>query len=166
MKISIGFSRPTSWEPFAWLIMKAYNTPYDHVYIKVDMPEYGKTMIFQASKTIVNLMSLEVFQASNIVYEEYELAIDDSRRMEFMQEMLGMVGDPYSIMEVLGIACVKICSLVGIKIDSPFEEGTTQWVCSELAAYMAQKYCGVVLPKNYQEMDPKSMRDTLKARAA
>jgi len=146
--------------------MTAYGIPYDHVYIKVDMSEYGKTMIFQASKTIVNLMSQEVFLAANIVYEEYELDIDDARRMEFMDEMLNMVGDPYSLLEVLGIAWMKLCSFFGKKVDNPFEEGTSQWVCSELAAYIAQKYCNVVLPKNYQEMDPESMRNTLKARAA
>ena len=146
--------------------MTAYKTPYDHVYIKIDMPELGsgKTMVFQASKTIINFMSWDVFSASNIPYAEFPLEIDDGKRKAFIDFMLSTVGKPYSLAEVAGIAWIKICSWFGKKVQNPFKEGTSQYVCSVLGAYVMQNFTQDQIPEDFEDVDPETLYNYLKSK--
>ncbi len=66
-KVIVGFSTHRS--IFSSLIKFVTNSKVSHAYIRIPVPEYGESMIFQASGLWVNYMNVEVFKkAGNIVF--------------------------------------------------------------------------------------------------
>lgn len=152
--ITIGFSRPKTWKPFAWLIMKAYRTNYDHVYIKFHSNTYDRDIIYQASSVMVNFMSPVVFQQNNIVVKEFQVDVPDENYAKLMQFCIDNAGKPYSLKEVLGFACVIIAGWFGKKISNPLKSGTEEYVCSVLAGYILDNFTKTVTPSDYEDASP------------
>jgi hypothetical protein len=154
MKIIVGFSRPSKFKPFAWLIQKTYGVSYDHVYIRIHSEKYSRDVIYQASKTMVNFMGTDIFAADNVTIEQFEVNINDANYIKLMQFAMDKAGTPYGVRECFGMAWVKICSWFGKKISNPFKDSGHTYVCSELAAYILQQYAGDVLPTDIDDMTP------------
>ena len=132
--IIVGFSRPKKFMPFAWLIMKAYRIPYSHVYIKLNAKKYDRDLIYQASKSMVNFMSMEVFDSHNKIYCEFKLDITSEDYIKLLQFCIDNAGRPYSLKEVLGFAIQKISSWFGKKIENPIKMNKSEWVCSVIGS--------------------------------
>src|ERR1017187_5764872 len=141
--IIIGFSKPTSFKLFAWLIMKAFNTPYDHVYIKYFSKEMNRWMIFQASKMAVNFMSQSYFESENVVIKEFNVPISDENMNAMLQFAADNVSKPYGLKECVGLAIVRIAQLFGKRINNPFKFDGSTYVCSELAGYVCDQFAGL-----------------------
>lgn len=152
--VIMGFSRPKTWKPFAWLIMTAYNIPYDHVYIKIYSSKYQRALIYQASSTMVNFMGADIFDANNTVVKEFQLEISDDNAVKLMQFAIDNAGKPYGLKEIFGLAVVRIAELCGKSIKNPFKDNGSTYVCSELAAYILQEYMQDKLPKDFEDMTP------------
>jgi len=161
--ITVGFSRPSTWKPFAWMIMAAYRTNYDHVYIKLHTDSYQRDIIYQASSVMVNFMSPVIFQAKNVIVEEYPIQISDENYVKLMQFCIDNAGKPYSLLEVLGFACMVIAGWFGKKISNPFQESTSQFVCSVLGDYILSNFTDEAVPQDFESVDPKTLRDVLAA---
>jgi len=157
--IILGFSRPKKWKPFAWLIMVAYKTSYDHVYIKFYSNTYQRNIIYQASKMMVNFVGSVVFESENIVVKEFQIQISDENYSSLMQFTIDNAGKPYSLKEIAGLALVKISSFFGKTIENPFKEGTDEYVCSVLAGYILENYTKEGLTIDFQDINPKFLYD-------
>ena len=153
-QIIIGFSTPKKWKPFAKLIMWGYGIPYDHVYIKFHSTNLDRDIIYQASKTMVNFMSPVLFQEENSVFREFKVDMTPENRKAMLQWAMDNAGRAYGIKEALGMAIVRIASLLGKKIKNPFGDGGATYVCSELAAYVLKQFEAAVFTTDLDDMTP------------
>ena len=160
-KIIIGFSKPKKFKPFAAAIMLGYGTPYDHVYIKFNSSFFSRELIYQASKTLVNFMGLDIFNKENLIVREYPISISDHQMKDLIQFCIDNVGKPYSMKEALGLGLVRLCELFGKKIKNPFRGSNETYVCSVLASYVLQAFTDNKLEKDFQDMSPKDVWDFL-----
>jgi hypothetical protein len=161
--ITVGFSKPNKWKIFAWLIMKAYNIPYDHVYVKFHSSTYDRDIIYQASKMMVNFMGTDFFQTENIIVDEFPVEITSESKIKLMQFAIDNAGKPYGIKEAFGMGIVRICELFGKKIKNPFADKTQTYVCSELAGYILESYAGASIPKDVDDITPLDVYNYLTA---
>ena len=159
--ITVGFSRPKKWKPFAWLIMTAYRIDYDHVYIKFHSDSLQRDVIYQASKSMINFMGTSVFESDNIVVREFQVKISAESKVKLMQFAIDNAGKPYSLKEVVGLAWVKICSWFGKKVTNPFKEGTDEYVCSVLADYILENFTDKNPPGDFENSDPRYLYEFL-----
>jgi hypothetical protein len=153
-KILVGFSKPNKWKPFAWLIMVAFNIPYDHVYIKYRSDKYDRNLIYQASKLMVNFMGDAQFLSENVIVDEFQVDITEENKTAMVQFAIDNAGKPYGVKQIFGMAWVRINELLGRKITNPFQDEGQTYVCSELASYILQQYAGAQLPRDLDDMTP------------
>lgn len=142
-KIIVGFSKPKKWKPFAWIIMKFYDIPYDHVYIKFWSSKFQRNVIYQASQLMVNFMGEKFFESENDVIKEFELDITDEDRTSMIQFAMDEAGKPYGMLNALGLAIVGIFDRLGKKIKNPLGDGEKTYICCELVADILDRYTSV-----------------------
>lgn len=159
--VIVGFSKPKKWKPFAWLIMQAYDIPYNHVYVRFYSEFYERNLIYQASGTKVNFMGEDLFLQDNDVIAEFELSITNEQKKAMIQFAIDSCGQAYGIKAVVGLAWVRICEWFGKVVKNPFRDGKTTYVCSELGAYILENYAHLKLPKNYEDITPKDLYECL-----
>lgn len=131
-KVIVGFSTRSG--IFSSLIKWITNSKVSHTYVRIPVPEYGESVVFQASGLHVNYMNFEVFKkAGNIIIEEYEIKVDNDT-YEF-GEMLRVMeaGKPYSIKELFGLLWILSMRGFGVKVKNPFRDGSRSYICVELA---------------------------------
>ena len=156
MKIYIGFSIPTSVNPFAALIKWVEARPYDHVYVRLPDPMDGEYLIFQASNLQVNLYNKDIFQQAHKSLKEYEIDITDEQYKVLWTFVKSMLGVPYSLKEDFGILLMKIFRLA----SQPFNDGTKAEFCSKLAAQVCA-ILGIKLPEDAGAIDPSGLDSIL-----
>lgn len=162
--ITIGFSKPVKWMPFSWLIQTAYDIPYDHVYIRVNLAEIGSDLIFQASSSMVNFMGPIEFASKNVTLNEFQVEMTDANKQAMMKEAFALVGTPYGVKECFGLALVKIASWFGKSIKNPWATSVqTSDVCSQLVSQFLVTYAGMTLPKLPADMTPLDVYNFLSA---
>lgn len=165
-KVTIGFSRPKKWKPFAWLIMIAYGIDYDHVYVKIRSDKYGRDLIYQASSVMVNFMGTDVWGANNDVVAEFEIEMSDENYVKMMQFAIDNAGKPYGIKQIVGLAWVRVCQLAGRKVSNPFADDGATFVCSEIGACVLQDFDGVNLGESVDDATPPFVFDLMTALVA
>lgn len=153
--IIVGFSKPKKWKPFAWLIMKGYDIPYDHVYIKWSSDNLKRDIIYQASGTKVNFMSPKIFNDENIIIKEFSFVINN--RVEVLQFCIDNAGIPYGFKQVFGLAWVRINELLGKKIENPFRDQGNTYVCCELAATILKNFTNMKISEDLDTINPKEL---------
>lgn len=161
--IVIGFSKSSlKIAPFSWLIMWAQKTPYSHVYLKLHRDDIDRDIYYQASHSMVNLMSKNQFLAQETVVEEFEFEISDENSKKIHQFCYDQLGKPYGVMEILGLAVKITAGWIGIKMDNPVKDGANSFFCSELIAYLLQTCENVKLSEDIEDMDPKTLYPVIK----
>jgi hypothetical protein len=146
-RLIIGLSRPTTWKPFSWAIQTALNTDYDHAYIQLEFPEYGRDIIFQASGLEVNFMSLDIFNSKETITNEWAVEVTDKQYIQIMNFFFSVVGRPYSIMDIVAIALFKIFGKKLLRGD-----GEKAFICSELVGY-TMILAGIMKKEDEKSMD-------------
>jgi hypothetical protein len=152
--IIIGFSKPKKFKLFAWAIMKGYNIPYDHVYIKFHSDSYERDLIYQASGLAVNFMSVDIFNSINDVVQEFTFPITDDNKKAMVQFCIDNVGKPYGFKDILGLAWARVLELCGKKVNNPVNDGQNSWVCCELGAYVLETFVGKDIPEQLNDITP------------
>ena len=156
--ITIGFSKAcTKFPIFSWLILLTQKTPYSHVYLKYKDDNLQRTVYFQASHTLVNYMGESTFLAQETVVQEFNFIISDNSFLSVQQFAIDNAGKPYGTLEICGLALVQIASLFGIKMQNPFKDAGTSWICDQLQAALLETCENVSLPMPLNEMKPKDM---------
>lgn len=166
MRIYLGFSKPNTWKPFAWLIMKGYNIPYDHVYVRFHSDSYDRDLVYQASSTMINFMSHKIFLDNNDVIREFEFEISDDRKIEMIQYCIDNVGIPYGKKQILGLIWVRLNDLCGKKILNPFRDGRMTEVCCEAGAIILRDFVGVKIDVDLDTINPKELYEIVEKVAA
>lgn len=154
--IIIGFSRPKKWMPFAKLIMFGYGINYDHAYIKIYSKKLDRTLVYQASKSMVNFMGSEVFEEHNIIVNEKTLQVSEDTLNSILKFAIDNAGKPYGIKACLGLAIVRIFELFGRVIKNPFNDKGATYFCSELVCMILERV-GIKIPKDADDMSPKDV---------
>lgn len=166
-KLIIGFSRPNKFKIFAWLIMKIWKTPFDHVYVKFRSDYYDRDIIYQASGIMVNFMSPVIFAENNLIIDEFELDITSENKIKLMQFAIDNAGKPYGLKEGIGLVLIEIARHFGKIIKNPFGDGSKTYVCSKLAAYIKENFTYsnklINLPVDIDQISPLDMYNSLKA---
>ena len=147
--IRIGFSSHPS--PFSWLIRTFTSSKVSHTYIRLPVPEYDTSVIFQASGLAVNYTTSSVFESHSKVIEEYELDISDEQYGLSEKFRVTEVGKPYSCKQILGFLTVLAARKFGKKISNPMSDGDHAYVCVEVVSVC------IGLP-NGESMTPEDLR--------
>ncbi len=156
MKIYIGLSQPTGkFAPFADLIKWVEARPYDHCYVRLQEPMNAQYVIFQASKSQVNVYNKDIWQKSNAPFKEYEIEITEDQYKVLWTFVIKNLGIPYSLKEDFGILLMKIFKLK----TNPFDAGMSVAFCSQLGATVC-KNLGIDIPYEASSVDP-SLLDQL-----
>lgn len=161
--IIVGFSRPIKATLFSRLIQWAdKDSPFDHVYAAWPWAAVDRQVIYQASKFAVNFESNLTFDHHAIRVEEYEVTLSDECHKGIMQFCMDNSNKPYGIRNIFGFAWVKICALVGKKVDNPFPTHGYSFFCSKLITEILQK-AGIVDPRiSSDNIDPLDLNNILK----
>lgn len=161
-KIIIGFSKPKKFKIFAWIIMKLWNRPYDHVYCKFHSDTYQRDIIYQASKTMVNFMGTNVFLEENIIYKEFNLNINDVQYIELMQFAIDNAGLLYGIIPAIGLGIQQLVwDLLQKYIKNPFANGEKGWFCSKLITFIVENFTTVNFSKPIDLTSPRDLLELL-----
>lgn len=157
MKIYVGFSKPSTFKPFAYIIQKVEAREYDHVYIRFQEPVDNEYMIFQASKTMVNLYNCNIFFKDNTMIKEYEFDITKEQQLLLWSFIKANLGIPYSLKEDFGILLMKM-----FHIKQPFNDGNREQFCSKLGAVVCQ-LIGIPMTEDAGSIDPSKLDAILAA---
>jgi hypothetical protein len=129
--IRVGFSTHTG--AFSWLIRTATASKVSHTYLRIPVPEYNTSMIFQASGLTVNYCAAEVFDLKNHIYEEYEVDVSDEQYEVGEKFRVTEAGKSYSMKQVCGFATVLAArQLLNKRIPNPYSNGNHSYVCVEV----------------------------------
>ena len=162
--IWVGFSRPQGWfEPFSWIIRLFDWSPFSHTYLRINIPEYNRQVIFQSSGLLVNFESPSIFSSAEYVYKEFPISISDATKQNIMQFCLDRVGLPYDLKGVFGLAIVKFMALFGKKINNPFGSGDTTYFCSKVLDEILKDYTDIPVPLDIDKATPTDVFNSLNA---
>lgn len=130
MKLIIGFSRPRStYAVFGKALMWYDSVPYSHCYIKFTTLT-GITLISQASRGMINFMSVPAFDLHNVVVEEFQVEVSKETFQEIKELAMSKAGFPYSTKQIAGILVADVFNLH----KNPLDLSKDTFVCS---AYLA-----------------------------
>lgn len=148
-KIIVGFSRSTKhFSPFSKGIQLWDNCDYSHVYFQFESSKYNVSMIYQASSTMLNYMSKDVFLQHNEVIYEFTLEITDEQYFQIMQNCMKSAGLAYGIKQIFGIIIADIFKLNKNIFSDPEKYVCSEWVAEqiELLDYKFNKSLDLIKP--------------------
>lgn len=154
-KLTIGFSKPKSkFAVFGRAIMIYQGTPYSHCYVKYETSS-EVFLIAQASKGMVNFMSVPAFELHNSIVQEFDLDVTAKQFSAVKKKSMESAGLPYSILQICGIL---VADILGLKVN-PFDTDKDTFVCSEylgqillLLDYEITKDLSLLTPKDVHEI--------------
>lgn len=157
-QISIIFSKAsTKFAVFSWAIMAVEKTPYSHVAIKMIDDETGQTVIYQASHTMVNEMSEEVFLAQEEIIDQFNFSVSPAVKKAVKTFAIANLGKPYGVLSIVGLAYVQALKLVNVNIHNPFKEVGQTYVCSQFVAAILKNCTNVMLDMPIDDITPKDL---------
>ena len=148
-KIIVGFSYSNSL--FSKLIKIFTSSKISHTYIRLPVPEYNTSVVFQASLLSVHYVTADVFKSHSTIVEEYELEVSDEQFSVGEKFRVTEVGKPYSYTQILGFLYVLMLRKFGKKVSNPLSNGDHAYVCVEVVA----NSIGV---SNGESMTPEELR--------
>lgn len=156
-QITIGFSKSSEWDAiFSWLILWTQGTPYSHVYLKY-VDELGNVKYFQASHTVTNSMDADTFLGQETVVQEFTFNVSDTAFKAWMEFEDAQAGKAYGVMEIVGLLLMELCALVRIKINNPFTDAGSSWICDQLVAAGINECENIALPMPLNNMRPQDV---------
>jgi hypothetical protein len=162
-QIQIGFSYPKRSNPFSSVIRLLFGSRFSHVYVRFLSDDFGD-VVFQASGLAVNFMSFARFSEHNITVFEMPVTVPDDYKNEMYIYMMKTLGIPYGIRQAIGLGCVRVLELVGIRVRNPFSDRTATYVCSEVVGYVLQKFTHIKIPsdKTIDDLTPNDIYEIIK----
>lgn len=152
--IIIGFSKPIGFKLHAWIIMKLDKAPFDHAYLKFNLDNINRELVYQSIDVGVQLVSQNQFATQSIPIEEYQLDVSYSQFISMFQFCIDNAGKMYSIWGVIGEGLVKIASKIGLNIKNPFNSNNKTYFCSELVAQCLDQIDPVQFNLNADNISP------------
>jgi hypothetical protein len=156
--LTIGFSRPRTFKPFAWVIMKFDSAPFSHGFVKFKSDSWGTEFIYQSSGHKTNFMGGNAFRKQNIIVEEYQIEIPNETEAMVGKLCVEREGRPYPVMQVIGKGLVKI----GFK-RNPFSNGDEMSDCIEECAAILRDGIGVKTDLDMDSVGVMEFRNWIKS---
>ena len=148
----VGFSRSTKkLRIFSWII-RLYQgmTEYSHVFIKLKVvPRFPSNKILHAAEGQISHYSETAFLKRNEITDEFTINVCAETYNELKGNMFHeLAGEPYSILQNVGIALTKLMRYMGFKnFKNPW---TTGWNCSEYVVKILQ----LIFVEEFDHLDP------------
>ena len=150
--LTIGFSKPRGdLALFGKAIMLYNRSKFSHCYVRFETA-FEVPMISQASKGMVNFMSIPAFEKNNHIVEEFKIEVTPEQMTAIKMHSMHKAGLPYSVKQIVGIVIADIFNLK----TNPFDKSPDTLVCSEYLAQIAGML-GVELDKDSSLISPKEM---------
>lgn len=162
--IKIGFSKHKGFAPLSRLIMWCEGVDFSHAYVRISSASLGRDLIYQATGSGVNFIGLSAFSEASQIVEEYTLDLDSDARVKLLQWCVDTAGKPYGRFQLIGLGIVRLAKLVGIKINNPFSNGHSAYVCCELVV-AALESLGLPGPGDLDLVDLVATRSMVKSLA-
>lgn len=152
-KIYVGFSR--NHKIVSWLIRKFTRSNVSHTYIRIPVPEYNTSIVFQAQGFNVHYINYGHFlDKGNIVEAEICVDVSDEQFIEAEKFRVYECGKPYSYIQLLGYIYLLLGRYLGLRLKNPFSNGDHGYVCVELV-------CRCLGISNEENMTPQDLLDFL-----
>lgn len=157
-KIYIGFSTHTG-NLLSKTIQLVEGSNYSHVYIR-RVSKYGE-YVYQASGLSVNFMNIDIFKEHNVIVEEYEFELDDSKKEKLLSFFIKYAGAPYELKSLFKILAIIAAKRIGkdLKFQS---DGTKEFICSELGAFFCEEILDIKIEGDIDFITPKGLNPIVK----
>jgi hypothetical protein len=152
--IIVGFSTPRKNKLLPWLIRKAEKTPFSHVYVKIYDERINRYMVYEAAGLIVHCSTQDTFYRKNIPIAEHTITCSMDDRMAVLTAASDALALPYGMNQLIGLALVRLCRMLGKRIKNPFRDGRLTYVCSEFGGLILH-----ILGYKVRDLDELTPRD-------
>ena len=160
MKIELLFVRPKTWNPVSGLIMLFDSTKFSHCAIAYG--DYDTKIVVHSNKWRVNIEAFEIFKKHTRIVET---VIIDVRGKDFLRNIMRHMGKQYGYLTIIGIVIQRLLRKLGIKINNPFGDGDTTFVCSEIVIHLLKCSTDYVHTLRPELDGPKKLYDEVKKNA-
>lgn len=140
---------------FSWGIRAFQGTEFSHTYIKFYSSYYEEWMYFQASGTMVNFMSEEMFYKQNEVVEEFTIPICKEAKRQTIKKCIQKLGIPYGKLQILGIFLEKF------GVENRWKDGDHTYICSELIAEILKEIVKIDNSRSLDNLIPLDLYNIL-----
>lgn len=151
MKIEVGFSKAKGFAPEGWIVMWLERTKFSHAYVRIYLPEYDRSIIYQATGLTVQFQSEQAFALKSLEVEKFAFEVQPDDVQRLMQWAIDNCGKPYSYKEAIGLGLKRIARRLGFKIKNPWAEKDA-FVCCTLVAE-ALHWAGIAALNSPDEID-------------
>lgn len=156
-RVYIEFTSPKKWfKPFSWAIRLFQGTPYSHVRLRW-ISTTGEELIYEASGSAVKLIGRYAQDKYAVkVHHSYHVNLD---RPQY-KRLIGLfryASVDYGQWQALGIPLADVFCLK----KNPLSKGQRKQVCSELVGYFIQEVLQIKVPKDFDLLIPKDIKEFL-----
>jgi hypothetical protein len=160
-RLYIGFSKAKSkYAVVSKIIQKVQNTPFSHVYIRLQSDSLERTFIYQASGSKVNFENMDSFNSHSTVVNEFEIEASDEVYKKVMQFAIDTVGKPYSLKQLIGMAVLTVLRKFNKTAKNPYRDRKDAFICSEIGAYVLEQ-SGIEVNLDKDSIGPKEIFEIL-----
>ena len=158
-KISIVFSKRSSFNLFSSLIMFGLKAPFSHCSVKMVDGDTGQVVYYQASGLAVNCVSETEFLLNETIVYQKDVSTSDQVFKAGKSFAIDQLGKPYYIMAIFGFAAQILLGMIHIKIKNPFKINGSEYVCSQFAAAFIDAADNLSL--DVREMQPMELYEAM-----
>lgn len=131
--IIVGFSHSTkAFAPFSLGLRAWDGVPYSHVYFKFHSDKYDVDLIYQASSTMLNYMSEDIFLSFNELVKEIEIQVTDEQYHKLMKKCMECAGLQYGTLQIVGVLVADVLKIDRNIFSDPEKYHCSEWVAEEL----------------------------------
>lgn len=159
--IIIGFSKPKKFSLHGFIIEKIDNSQFDHTYLRFNLDQIERNVVFQSIAVGVQLVSESEFEGLCTPVEEYQLQISEQQFLTMLQFCFDKAGKPYGLLDVVGLGISKILYKLGLKKKNPFFEGDATYFCSQLVAQCLDNIDPTDFQLDADDISPGDLRNLL-----
>jgi uncharacterized protein YycO len=162
-EIIIGFSKSSKNLPISRAIMAIEDTPYSHAYIKTYNRHFNDCDIYQASKGMVNHVVERTFLEENTVIREYVIPVEDSVKMNLINDIRYKLGKPYSKITIAVLFLDNVFKRIGVNANwlKRLLDGDKAYICSELVGKVLKANKIIDISTNVDSITPKQLMEIL-----
>lgn len=120
---------------------------------------YGDGAIAPQDLQNIFIAHPELFEkvAQEKVVREFTFNVSEASFLIAQQFAVDNAGKPYGVLEICGLFLSELALLFGIKMQNPFKDAGSTWICDQLQAALLEKCTNVQLSKPINDMTPKDM---------
>lgn len=148
-KVIIGFSCSNTWKIGSVALKWYMDTQYSHAYIRYE-DNQDRDIIFQAAHGTVHPIMFNNFIKENKIVHEFIIEFTDDEYQKLRNYCYEKMGEKYAYLDLIVIFAHDCLKKIGIS----FNDNTSGYICSELAASILVNIKGYSFDKPLNLMRP------------